>query len=76
MRQHVGQERQFQKMEGTKKVLLFLQKFENYFDEFIREFVRTNYDKPLSLRLQWILKEMREKSQTIGNIRQATTGLE
>jgi hypothetical protein len=76
MRQHVGQERQFQKMEGTKKVLLFLQKFENYFDEFIREFVRTNYDKPLSLRLQWILKEMREKSHTIGNIRQATTGLE
>ena len=25
-----------------------------------------NYDKPLSLRLQWILKEMREKSSIIG----------
>ncbi|CAF1653608.1 unnamed protein product, partial [Adineta ricciae] len=26
-----------------------------------------NYDKPLNLRLQWILKEIREKSQTLRN---------
>jgi hypothetical protein len=30
------------------------------------ESIRMNYDKPLSLRLQWILKEMKEKSRVIG----------
>ncbi len=42
---------------------------------FSRESIRINYDKPLNLRLQWILKEIREKSQIIGYIQQTTTGL-
>jgi hypothetical protein len=42
---------------------------------FFRQTIRINYDKPLSLRLQWILKEMREKSQIIGYTQPTTTGL-
>ncbi|CAF2978945.1 unnamed protein product [Rotaria sp. Silwood2] len=37
--------------------------------------IRTTYDKPLSLRLQRILKEMKEKSHMIRNIQQITTGI-
>jgi hypothetical protein len=32
-----------------------------------------NYNKPLGLRLQWILKEMKEKSEIIANKQQTTT---
>jgi hypothetical protein len=41
-----------------------------------RSSVRPHYDKPLSLKLQRILKEMRQKSQIIGgNMRRTTSGL-
>ncbi len=48
----------------------------NNFKEFLRETTRINYDKPLSLRLQWILKEMKEKSEIIGYIQRTTTDLD
>ncbi len=50
-------------------------KFKNNFKKFLRETTRINYDKPLSLRLQWILKEMKEKSEIIGYIQRTTTDL-
>ena len=34
----------------------------------------SQYDKPLNLKLQWILKEMKEKSQIIGSMRRTTSG--
>ncbi|CAF3532192.1 unnamed protein product [Adineta steineri] len=37
--------------------------------------VRSQYDKPLSLRLQRILKEMKQKSEMIGSIRRTTSVL-
>ncbi|UJR22512.1 hypothetical protein I4U23_025562 [Adineta vaga] len=40
-----------------------------------RSSVRVQYDKPLNLKLQWILKEMKEKSSIIGNIRRTTPAL-
>ncbi|CAF0998131.1 unnamed protein product [Rotaria sp. Silwood1] len=40
-----------------------------------KQSIRTTYDKPLSLRLQRILKEMKEKSQMISNIQRITTGI-
>lgn len=38
-----------------------------------KQILPINYDKPLSLRLQWILKEIKEKSQLISHIKQITT---
>ncbi|CAF0818070.1 unnamed protein product [Rotaria sordida] len=37
--------------------------------------IQLHYDKPLNLKLQWILKEMKQKTQTIGNIHQTTSVL-
>jgi hypothetical protein len=71
MVQHVGQELQFLKMEGIKE--FFLEKFFLFY--LIRSSVQSHYDKPLSLKLQWILKEMRQKSQMIGTMRRTTSGL-
>lgn len=34
---------------------------------------RSIYEKPLNLKLQWILKELREKSRQIGSIRRITS---
>jgi hypothetical protein len=39
---------------------------------FRRPSVRSHYDKPLSLRLQWILKEIREKAVSMESTHQRT----
>jgi hypothetical protein len=60
--------------DGRYKIKVFRRKFFSKF-YLIRSSVRPHYDKPLNLKLQRILKEMRQKSQIIGNIRRTTSGL-
>ncbi|CAF1324498.1 unnamed protein product [Adineta steineri] len=40
-----------------------------------KQIIRLNYDKPLNLRLQWILKEIKERSNMILNIPQTSTNI-
>jgi hypothetical protein len=53
----------------------FEMKFFIFFFFLIRSAVRPHYDKPLNLKLQRILKEMKQKSEIIGHIRRTTSGL-
>ncbi|CAF4402578.1 unnamed protein product, partial [Adineta steineri] len=40
-----------------------------------KQIIRLNYDKPLNLRLQWILKEIKERSNMILNILLTSTSM-
>ena len=45
-----------------------------YFSFLNRSSIRSSYDKPLSLKLQWIIKEIKQKSLIIGNQPRTTVG--
>ena len=42
---------------------------------FLRSSIPVRQEQPFDLKSQWILKEMQQKSQIIGNLRRTTSGL-